>query len=182
MKIRSYQERGIQFSFVTLQTSELLTQQELFDYLFNGQSLCPPDSIYQKGDKLVMETCSGNGLIEFSFASEQISGQADTSLAGPGFHRAVVLLLDQIGIDFGMRLILTDDSGFFADRDFEKLQDLYVEKLMKALKELSASGEQGYLDKDKLLPAMQGIEIRPIREEEILTPMGAFSSNYSRML
>ncbi len=95
MKIRSYQERGIQFSFVTLQTSEILTQQELFDYLFNGQSLCPPDSIYQKGDKLVMETCSGNGLIEFSFASEQISGQADTSLAGPGFHRAVVLLLDQ---------------------------------------------------------------------------------------
>lgn len=187
MNRKSYIQSAIKFSFTASQDSELPKQQELNDYLF-GQILCPPDSIYQKGAQLVLETCNISGYIEFSFTSEQISGQADTSLAGPGFHRAVVLLLDQLGKEYGMSLILTDASGFYTDRDFERIQNHYTEQLFETLREfaargeLSAFGEKGYLDKDKLLPSIQGIDIRPIREEEILTPMGAFSSEYIRTL
>lgn len=164
------------FSFAVNNCKSERGLEEWVAYLTALDGCYPMSSIYQQGNKIIYQGCEDQGSISLEFHQDKILGAVDTALAGPGFHAAAVELLDNIEADWKVSLSIKEDYGFRKERDFSKLQEQYVQGLKMAMEQLMGAPEQSFLDKDRILGPIAGDRGLPVRTEQILTPMGAFTT------
>lgn len=128
------------------------------------------ESVIEKGD-VVSVFLDRACKIDFNIKNEKLEGKVDASLAGPGFHNAALGLIEELARELSLDIVIYDKSGFYLHKDFIKLQCYYVEWLADIMLRLASSEKQNFFfwDEESWIP---------IREENIITPMGAFNANF----
>ena len=87
------------------------------------------------------------GGIDFEFAGGRVSFGVKTSIAGPGYHRALIDLCDRLELEVGLKWrwdACGDQSGYASDRNRQVLQEkhaLHVEALCKTVGKYKLSGQ-----------------------------------------
>lgn len=112
------------------------------------------------------------------FAQWNLRGGCSTTPAGPGFHKAALELLEELG-QLGMKeWSVQDRTDYQQDRDFEALRREWflpwLEEQVREAVDKTAPGEMGYLfwEVDQYRP-----ETVP---DSIMTPMGRFPVAWMR--
>lgn len=156
-----------------------ITIQELAEYLtgLTGKYAC--DSIVEQASQVVSYLGEGQqGVLKIQVSNGKLQGRALTSLLGPGFHQIVIELLETMAKALQLTLDIQDPTGYWQNRNFAKLQQTYINWLADNLEKLAQCGGQHYFDWE------QGVEWAaygdgiPLRVEQLLTPMGAFTAEY----
>lgn len=85
--------------------------------------------VWQQGDYMGVKLCRlGDIFFEFTpdldgeIPEQFVKGECTTSLAGPGFHAAAVRFVDELVKETGLELEMDDDTGYYLERDFEKMK------------------------------------------------------------
>ena len=74
-----------------------------------------------------------------TWRGKQLIGDAQTNIAGPGFHAAVAYFLELFAARGGLKLSVKDETGFFADRNFDRLcREYFYPWLSKVLNAVAA--------------------------------------------
>lgn len=97
--------------------------------------------------KVIYQLCP-EGFVWMTRQAGRLVGEAQTSLAGPGFHRAAVHFLELFAARAGWKLTVRDATGFYAHRDFERLRrEWFIPWFAGLLRELAgwSGGEKGLL-------------------------------------
>ena len=53
---------------------------------------------------------------------------------GPGYHKFLCNFIDILSKQFKVSFLVDDESGYFEDRDFQKLREKYLQKLETHIK------------------------------------------------
>lgn len=135
---------------------------------------------WEQGMRIVL--CPG-GYMDFGWQKEKgllgqwrLTGGCDTTPLGAGFHKAVVEMLDLLGKKDLRELEVRDDTGYWEDRDFERLQKEHfypwltreVDDILNQLEDNACL--QRYWMEDQYQPQ----EI----PGTLITPMGRFSKQW----
>lgn len=116
------------------------------------------------------------GEIRFAVSDRRIEFDAKTSIAGPGFHAALIDLCDQFEKDIGMKWRWDaggDDSGYAIDRDFARLQRAFAGQFLgycEACKDLLADDWHLGIN----LPEGLAVDVH----DSVATPMGPLPVNF----
>lgn len=78
------------------------------------------------------------GLLSLRVEGDVIVGDAVTTPVGPGFHKAVVDLLDQLIHTAGLALQVEDETGYWRDRNFDRLQQEQMAWLQALIRQVSS--------------------------------------------
>ena len=115
--------------------------------------------------------CSG-GIVHIRWFKSMMFGVIPTGFAGPGFHAAVCYFLELFAARGHAKLLLKDETGFYEDRDFEKLRrDFFIPWLKGLLSQaVESEGEEG-----KLLCWPEGKSYPRQSADVIWTPIRPFS-------
>ena len=73
------------------------------------------------------------GFLWMTWKGKQLSGDCQTNIAGPGFHGAVIHFLELFAARGDLRLYVKDPTGYYADRDFERMTREYFYPWFKRL-------------------------------------------------
>lgn len=73
-------------------------------------------------EKFAMIDVCPEGFIEISYADPYLTVSAQTNVAGPGFHAYVCSFFDALIEKCPISLSASDPTGYFDDRNFEKLR------------------------------------------------------------
>ena len=68
-----------------------------------------------------------------AWKGKQLSGDCQTNIVGPGFHGAVIHFLELFAARGELRLYVKDPTGYYADRDFERMTREYFYPWFKRL-------------------------------------------------
>lgn len=110
------------------------------------------------------------GFLWMSWKGKQLAGDCQTNIAGPGFHAAVIYFLELFAARGKLKLRVKDQTGYYADRDFERMRREYFypwfKRLLNAVvgRQLGADGGLVCWPSDYYLPVRQpGIVMTHIR-------------------
>lgn len=92
------------------------------------------------------------GDIFFQFEKEDgdnqrwhVSGECQTNLIGPGFHKCVVDILDELQEKIGIVFQVSDETNYYEDRDFKRMKSEnfygWLKSLITVLDDKYKSGE-----------------------------------------
>ncbi|HEX2336732.1 MAG TPA: hypothetical protein VHI72_09675, partial [Hyphomicrobiaceae bacterium] len=73
------------------------------------------------------------GGIQFDIRNNQVAFDAKTSVAGPGYHAALIDLCDRLRADLGIAWrwdVGGDETGYATDRDLAKLHQAFVDQFI----------------------------------------------------
>ena len=73
------------------------------------------------------------GFLWMAWKGKQLSGDCQTNIVGPGFHGAVIHFLELFAARGELRLYVKDPTGYYADRDFERMTREYFYPWFKRL-------------------------------------------------
>lgn len=93
---------------------------------------------------VVYQLCP-EGFLWMTWKGKQLVGDCQTNIAGPGFHAAVVYFLELFAARGSLKLSVKDPTGFYADRNFERMRREYFygwfKKLLHAIVSRVGTGE-----------------------------------------
>lgn len=122
-------------------------------------------------NKFELDLCP-NGIIEVMFDRGNIEGGTQTSLAGPGFHKATIDFLDTLSIQLSAEFDVEDEARYANRRNFKELQSTYISFLNSLLNTFL----KDYMDKNTAYVATWlSKKWQPADQEGIITPMGKFT-------
>ena len=73
------------------------------------------------------------GFLWMTWKEKQLVGDCQTNIAGPGFHAAVIYFLELYAARGNLKLSVKDPTGFYADRNFERMRREYFYGWFKKL-------------------------------------------------
>lgn len=116
-------------------------------------------------EDFLVEFCP-TGVLNMNLVEGKIKGHARTSVAGPGFHKAVVDFLDVMATRLELDLLVEDDTSYWDHRDFDDLRAQH-HSWLKAVTEYVRSAEQ-----TNYLISWPIGSWRPFSAKNVATPMG----------
>ncbi|MGE0212378.1 MAG: hypothetical protein AB7S41_11835, partial [Parvibaculaceae bacterium] len=106
----------------------------------------------RRDNSLWMELHSVEEPLHLSLEGDRLSLSARTSTAGPGYHAHVVDIIDQLGRVLGLEWTLDkaggDDTDYYTDRDFARLQTAMADQhvgVSKMLLDISEEEDTSFL-------------------------------------
>ncbi|MFZ5826740.1 MAG: hypothetical protein ACOY94_20820 [Bacillota bacterium] len=130
--------------------------------------------VYQESPTQVVLEFGPTALLSLRVDADVIVGDAATTPGGPGFHKAVVDLLDELIETAGLSLEVEDETGYWRHRDFDRLRQEQMTWLRALIRQVS-SWEQTTL---RITWPVDGWA--PAGATGIVTPMGRFTHGFLR--
>lgn len=134
--------------------------------------------ILEEDDSLLIKICPA-GSISVRLEDNKIVGDAQTSIAGPGFHKAVVDLLDKISSRLKIDIDVEDETTYVNERDFRQLQRQHHHWLCSFIYEFI---NQENIEIKRMYVSWRYEEWVPIDLEGLITPMGIYSKEYCKKI
>lgn len=128
----------------------------------------------EEDGSLLVKICPA-GSISIRFEDNKIIGDALTSLAGPGFHKAVVDLLDKISSKLRIDIDVEDETTYINERDFKQLQRQHHQWLCSFIYEFINRENIGV---KRMYVSWPYEEWVPIDSEGLITQMGIYDKEY----
>lgn len=122
---------------------------------------------------ILLEFCP-MGLLRLRVDGDVIVGDAATTPAGPGFHKAVVDLLDELIGTAGLTLDVDDETEYWGHRDFDQLRQEHVAWLQAVIRHIATWNESTL----RITWPLDGWS--PAGATGIITPMGCFTRDWLR--
>lgn len=133
--------------------------------------------VYANHDNSIIVTLCPTGDITLNitegrlFQKGEIDGYFQSTLAGPGFHKAAVEFIDSLNIE---NLVYEDDTEYAVNRDFAKLCvnhfQRWLETIVEQVQQIDADGPIFVCwPTEQYKPDIQGAKI--------VTPVGVWSIN-----
>ncbi|HWI65115.1 MAG TPA: hypothetical protein VNT75_25075 [Symbiobacteriaceae bacterium] len=123
----------------------------------------------------LLEFCP-TGHVQVKATGGGIAGEFAGTPTGPGFHRAAVDFLTELGALLGLRMTVDDDTGYWTHRDFDLLQAEYVNWL-KGVMEFAVDPAQA---ENCLMLGWSVSSWHPTGASGIATPTGLFAREVFR--
>lgn len=126
-------------------------------------------AVYQHSPtQITVEFCP-MGLLEMRIDGDVLEGEAATTPAGPGFHKAVVEFLDGLAREAGLLLEVEDETGYWTHRDFDRLTQEQMGWLRAVIRQVSSIEQTTF----RITWPLDGWE--PAGRTGIVTPMGHYT-------
>ncbi|MDV0446765.1 hypothetical protein MsAg5_06200 [Methanosarcinaceae archaeon Ag5] len=97
-------------------------------------------------DAVFIHFCKAGDIV-FWYENGILQGDCQTNVAGPGFHAAAVDFLDDFAAKSKLELSVDDETGYYADHDFEKIRReqfcLWLDNLVQAVYEQFQDADVG---------------------------------------
>jgi hypothetical protein len=116
------------------------------------------------------------GGIQLDIRNNQVAFDAKTSVAGPGYHAALIDLCDRLGADLGIAWRWDaggDETGYATDRDLTKLHQAFVDQFIAYCEFYQANSKPHVL---YALNLSDGLAIDGY--EGVATPLGPLPIQY----
>lgn len=86
-----------------------------------------------------------NGIIDMNIVNGDLEGEIDTSACGPGFHKQAVTFIDAFAKKMNIYVDVDDDTTYWTDRDFQKMQNDHVKWMEKVVTGIASYSTSKYL-------------------------------------
>ncbi len=115
------------------------------------------------------------GAIYLRYEGDQLIGDAQTNIAGPGFHKAIIDLLDKISSELNVDIDVEDETTYANERNFKNLQNQYQQWLKSFITEFVNSYD---LEIKYMYVSWPFKDWVPIKKEGLITQMGIYSKEF----
>lgn len=135
--------------------------------------------VFESKDEVAVRLYPASEYLELKIEGGKIHASARTSTIGPGYHAALVELLEQAGRACGLEWDWSEDeSGYGVDRDFGKLQSFMVEQL-RLIAEALCAVDQGMENPNIVVNWNVDFPVPAVRPY-FVTPMGHRSVEWAK--
>ncbi|MDX2146640.1 MAG: hypothetical protein SFZ23_03880 [Planctomycetota bacterium] len=142
--------------------------------------------VVEAEDKLLVTLHPAAEMLEISAEHGFVVASTKTSTAGPGFHAAVVDVLDRLGKACSLAWMWDeegspDETGYALDRDYAKLQQAMASQFRAVAEAIGDHLEESDQDERTTylnMAPLNGSMLQPVTHNQIVSPIGAHSRGW----
>lgn len=128
--------------------------------------------IRYSNNQFVMSLLPG-GAIQFNVTDNLMEISSQTSLVGPGFHKCVIEIIEELGARMGLHFDITDPTDYDGTRAFMMLQKEHINDVREIFTEIVKAREEKTVEGSNFVGWRN--KWFPLRQKEIITSYGSFS-------